>query len=60
VPEGTAFQLEGRTTHGSATCELPLDQVDEQSRKELRGRVGQGGPLFSLHTTNGSAHVKKG
>jgi hypothetical protein len=60
APEGSGFALEIQTVHGSATCDLPMSVVDEKSRKELRGRVGEGGGSVSLETTNGSASVRRG
>lgn len=57
VPAQSSFDLDLRTVNGSATCELPLANIDEQTRKRLKGAVGAGGPLITLRTTNGRVRV---
>ncbi len=59
LPEGLHFDLSAGTVHGSVTSDYELDSVRAQSRKELEGRAGDGGPRVELETTNGSVRITK-
>jgi len=52
--------LEAETTNGSLSFDIPVTvQSLEKSRRHLRGQIGQGGPLVSLKTVNGSIRLTR-
>jgi hypothetical protein len=52
--------LMARTTNGRVNTEFPITvQGNLGSRRRVEGRIGSGGPVISLHTTNGSIHITK-
>jgi len=52
--------LTARTTNGRVNTEFPITvQGNLGSRRRIEGRIGNGGPAISLHTTNGSIHITK-
>jgi DUF4097 and DUF4098 domain-containing protein YvlB len=52
--------LEAETTNGSLSFDIPLTvQSLEKSKHRLRGQLGQGGPLVSLETVNGSIRLTR-
>jgi DUF4097 and DUF4098 domain-containing protein YvlB len=52
--------LEAETTNGSLSFDIPITvQSLEKSRRHLRGQIGQGGPLISLETVNGSIRLTR-
>jgi len=53
-------ELRARTTNGSLTVDFPVTiQGTISSRHRIEGRIGNGGPLIELHTTNGAIRVNK-
>jgi len=53
-------RLEAETVNGGISFDFPVTlQSLEKSRHHLRGQVGQGGPLVSLKTVNGSIHLTR-
>jgi DUF4097 and DUF4098 domain-containing protein YvlB len=59
-PETLNADLRARTTNGSITVDFPVTlQNLGQSKRRVEGRIGQGGPEISLHTTNGSIKLTK-
>ena len=52
--------LNARTTNGRVNTEFPITvQGNLGTRRRVEGRIGSGGPVISLHTTNGSIHITK-
>ncbi|MBP1766252.1 MAG: hypothetical protein H6P98_367 [Candidatus Aminicenantes bacterium] len=52
--------FEAETTNGSLSFDIPVTmQSLEKSRRHLRGQIGQGGPLVSLKTVNGSIRLTR-
>ena len=52
--------LEARTTNGRIYVDFPLTiSGGWSSRRAVEGKIGEGGPLISLKTTNGSVKIKK-
>lgn len=50
--------LEARTTNGRISIDFPVTiQSGQISRRRLDGRIGNGGPLISLKTTNGPIKI---
>lgn len=50
--------IEVRTTNGRVTIDFPVTiQSGQISKKRLDGRIGAGGPLISLKTTNGPIKI---
>ncbi len=50
------FELKGRSSKSSDDFELTRTTAD--GPKRLEGVVGDGGPLISLRTINGSVHLE--
>lgn len=52
--------VEASTTNGRVTTDFPITiQGGQISKRRLNGRIGDGGPLLSLRTTNGSIKILK-
>ncbi len=50
--------IEARTTNGRISFDFPVTiQSGQVSRRRLDGRIGDGGPLISLKTTNGPIKI---
>jgi DUF4097 and DUF4098 domain-containing protein YvlB len=59
-PESLNADLKARTTNGSVTVDFPITlQNLKGSKKHIEGKIGQGGPLIELDTTNGSIRLTK-
>ena len=59
VPERLSANLEAHTSGGTVTCDLPITVQGLQKRNELKGRLGEGGPLLRLHTSGGNVRLRK-
>ena len=60
APEEINADLDARTTNGSISFDFPVTlQSMEKSKRRLRGQIGQGGPLLSLKTVNGSVRLTR-
>lgn len=60
APEGINADLDAKTTNGSISFDFPITvQSMEKSKHRLRGQIGQGGPLVSLKTVNGSIRLTR-
>lgn len=57
LPAGAAYVLDARTSSGEIRTAGAI-KVDSQSRRGLRGTVGEGGRLLSLHTSSGDITVR--
>jgi DUF4097 and DUF4098 domain-containing protein YvlB len=52
--------VEARTTNGRVTIDFPVKiQSGQISKRSFDGRIGEGGPLISLKTTNGPIKILK-
>ncbi len=59
-PESLNADLRASVTNGHITVDFPITlQNLRQSKRRIEGRIGQGGPEISLHTTNGSISLTK-
>jgi len=59
-PETLNADLRAGTTNGHVTVDFPITlQNLRQSKRRIEGRIGQGGPEISLHTTNGSISLTR-
>ncbi len=58
--EGLNADLRARTTNGSVTVDFPVTVKNlRQSRRRVEARIGEGGPLIELGTTNGSIRLTR-
>lgn len=57
VPAGTQADLEAQCLNGDFRSELPLVLQGTLRRREVHGRLGNGGPPIHLHTVNGGIRV---
>jgi DUF4097 and DUF4098 domain-containing protein YvlB len=59
-PETINADLRASVTNGHISVDFPITlQSLHQSKRRIEGRIGQGGPEISLHTTNGSISLTK-
>jgi len=59
VPAGASFSLTARTGSGSVQAGLPI-MIEEQSRRMLRARVGDGRAHVNLQTSSGNIRIQQG
>jgi DUF4097 and DUF4098 domain-containing protein YvlB len=60
APEALNADLNASVTNGHITVDFPVTINGlKGSKKRIEGRIGQGGPEISLHTTNGSITLTK-
>ncbi len=59
-PESLNADLRASVTNGHISVDFPVTlQNLRHSKRRIEGRIGQGGPEISLHTTNGSINLTK-
>jgi len=58
VPEGFSAQLEASTTNGGIDVDFPIT-VRGRIGRTISSRLGDGGPLVRLRTTNGSISIRR-
>lgn len=59
LPTGVNAQLRARTSNSSITSDYEV-ATTETSKNKLDGRIGSGGPLIELSTSNGGVRLMKG
>lgn len=61
LPATVNAQVSASTSHGSILSELdlPSDATSDKERHHLEARLGTGGPMLSLSTSNGSIKLLK-
>jgi DUF4097 and DUF4098 domain-containing protein YvlB len=57
LPQGAAFDFSARTSSGDIESDHPVT-VRELSKRELRGKVGDGGHLLEVRTSSGDIRIK--
>ena len=59
-PETVNADLDASVTNGHITVDFPVTlKALRQSKRHVEAKIGQGGPLIELHTTNGSISLTK-
>ena len=58
MPEKINAEIDAHT-NSSVKCDLPVTVTGEVSKHHLAGKIGQGGPLISAQTSNGSIHLER-
>jgi hypothetical protein len=58
MPPGVNAELRASTTNGNVTADYDV-AVSQKSKTRLSGRIGSGGPLLDLSTSNGNIRVTK-
>lgn len=58
VPEGYSAQLEASTTNGGIDVDFPV-MVRGRIGRSISARLGDGGPVVRLRTTNGSISIRR-
>ncbi len=56
IPSQASFSLDARTSSGSLRIGHTIS-VEEQSRKHLRAKAGNGGPVLDIHTGSGDIEL---
>lgn len=59
LPHDTNARLDAHTSLAHISSEFPIT-TEESDRHELRGQLGQGGPVISISTSTGSIHIEDG
>ncbi len=59
LPADIDADLEVSTVNGSIDTAFPVTVTGRLSRRSLRGRIGDGGPLLSVSTVNGSVRLRR-
>ena len=59
VPGNASFSLSARTSSGSFKVDIPIS-IEEQSRKYLRARVGDGEAHVNVQTKSGNIRIVRG
>jgi DUF4097 and DUF4098 domain-containing protein YvlB len=57
LPSGAAFDLNARTSSGDIESDHPVT-VHEMRKKEIRGKVGDGGYTLEIRTSSGDIRIK--
>ncbi len=58
LPGECSFEIDARTSNGSIKSAFAVDKFsDTNSKKRLAGRVGAGGPVVQLRSSNGSISI---
>jgi hypothetical protein len=58
VPEGFSAVLEAETTNGGIDVDFPVT-IQGRLGKDLHARLGEGGPVIHLETTNGGVSIRR-
>jgi hypothetical protein len=58
LPEGVNADLRARTSNGSITSDFEVT-AREMSKSRVEGRLGAGGPLIDLSSSNGSIRIQR-
>lgn len=59
LPADVRAVLEAITTNGRVSIDFPIEKVGVKSSKVVQGRIGGGGVVVKLRTTNGNIGVRK-
>ena len=59
LPSDTNAQIQARNGFASISTDLPLSSTEQISKHELKGRLGNGGPVISASSTSGSIRIEK-
>jgi DUF4097 and DUF4098 domain-containing protein YvlB len=59
LPSDTNAQLRARNSFASISTDFPLSSTEEISKHQLKGRLGNGGPLISASSNSGSIRIEK-
>ncbi len=59
LPADIDADLEVSTVNGSIDTDFPVAVTGRLSRRSMRGRIGDGGPLLSVSTVNGSVRLRR-
>lgn len=60
LPANANAEVRARTSHSKVSSEFEVVHAgQDDDRKSLDGRIGSGGPLIDLTTSNGSIHLVK-
>lgn len=58
LPSGANAELDLETSSGSITSDFPVT-MNEVRRRQLRGKIGDGGPMLRVSTGSGSVRILK-
>lgn len=58
LPDDAAVDVDAEWVNGGLETDLPVALTGRISRRHLRGRIGDGGPLMELSTVNGSIRIR--
>jgi len=62
LPANSAFDLDATTASGEVVVDRPVTMIVQgrvaETRREVRGQVGSGGPRLIVHTGSGDVHIE--
>lgn len=59
LPADTSAQLNAHNSFSTISTDLSLSSTEEVSKHELKGRLGNGGPLITASSTSGAIRIEK-
>ena len=57
LPQNASFDLKAQSSSGSIEMGRPITVQGTMKRNRIEGKVGNGGPLLTLHTGSGDIHL---
>jgi len=60
LPDHAGFSVQADTSNGDIYTDFALPTTGSESHRSISGKMGQGGPLVHVTTTNGDISVDKG
>jgi DUF4097 and DUF4098 domain-containing protein YvlB len=60
LPASANLDIDASTTNGSISSDFPVTIQGKMSPQSMHGRIGQGGQVIELSTTNGNIKIIKG
>jgi hypothetical protein len=59
LPDGVNLNLVARTMNGGVNSDFDVTATGSFSPRSLRGRIGSGGPVLTLTTSNGNISIRR-
>lgn len=59
LPKDINADLKAKTNNGTIYTEYPITMVGAISKKQITGKINNGGPLIYIETTNGGIEILK-
>lgn len=60
LPDGLAADVDLHTGDGHIDLDMPVTTQGKLRQNEIHGKINGGGPLVTIHTSDGSIHLRRG